>query len=130
MSNGKAGPKFRFKTPEEMQIKIDEYFETETVYTISGLAEFLGVRRQTLQKYSEIEKFFGVIDLAKGRVESYNERQLYTPKIAHGVIFSLKNNFKWRDQLDMNTKNEHEHNFPKLTKEEAENAKKAFDDEF
>jgi len=125
------GPKFKYDTPEELQEAVDRYFDENKIHTMSGLAVHLGLTRMSLVNYRRYdEKFNAILEEAKAKVEVYWETQLVTPKIAHGVIFALKNNFGWRDQLDIDSDNKHEHNFPKLTPEEAENARKAFDKEF
>jgi hypothetical protein len=127
----KAGPKFKYNTPEEMQIAVDDFFESNEIHTMSGLAEHLGMTRMSLVNYRRRdEKFADILEKAKAKVEVFWETQLLTPKVTHGVIFALKNHFGWRDQLDLDTNNKHEHNFPKLTPEEAENARKAFDKDF
>jgi hypothetical protein len=92
----------KFKTPEELQRKIDEYFdmcdENNKPYTISGLAYYLGTNRQTLLNYEERDEFFDTIKNAKARIEAFVEESLWTPKITAGVIFNLKNNFGWNDK--------------------------------
>lgn len=75
-------------------------------YTISGLAYFLGTNRQTLLNYEQKDEFFDTIRAAKARIEMFVEESLWTPKIATGVMFNLKNNFGWVDksELDQNSK--------------------------
>jgi len=80
-----------FKTPEELQSKIDEYFNgganKRTIivglgtmelpcYTICGLAYFLGFEsRQSLFDYEKKEEFTYIIKKARLRIEmSYEER--------------------------------------------------------
>jgi len=131
-----GGRPLKFNNPEELQLKIDQYFEhcreNERPFTVSGLAFFLGTNRQTLLNYEADERFFDTITLAKSRIEGYAEESLFLLRNPNGAIFNLKNNYKWRDQLDVeaNTKNTHEHKIRKLSPEEIEAAKKAFDDEF
>ena len=47
----------KFKTPEELEKRIEEYFEyakdNKEVPTVSGLAWFLGTNRQCLLRYQE-----------------------------------------------------------------------------
>jgi hypothetical protein len=65
---------------------------------IVGLASHLGTNRQTLLNYENRDEFFDTIKNAKVKIEAYAEQHLYTPKIAAGVIFNLKNNFSWKDE--------------------------------
>jgi len=116
-----AGRPLKFKSVEKLQKKIDEYFEScwaEVVigvdkegnvvrerrqvkpYTVSGLASYLDTNRQTLINYEEKEDFFDTIARAKAKIEAFTEEQLFTPKIANGVAFNLKNNFGWRDKTE------------------------------
>lgn len=103
-----GGRPLKFKTPEELQQKIDNYFESvkeprligEQLYfepiTITGLALALDTSRETLCNYEERDEFFDAIKRAKLRCENYAEKQLYMGKSAAGPIFSLKN-FGWKD---------------------------------
>lgn len=95
----------KFQSVEELQRKIDEYFEMcdeqGKPYTISGLAYFLGTNRQTLLNYEERDEYFDTIKRAKARIEAFVEESLWQPKIATGVIFNLKNNFGWQDKQNL-----------------------------
>jgi len=120
-----------FKSAEELQSKIDEYFDScydehwimdgdgkwhpvldrygnpEKIrvrpFTISGLALHLGVDRKTLLNYEEREEFFPTIKNAKTRIENYTEEQLYnsSAKNMTGIIFNLKNNYGWVDKQEV-----------------------------
>ena len=110
-----------YKSEKVLQDKIDEYFvycdaklktvESEKLgtltlpdpepYTMSGLAYWLGMDRQTLLNYSDTEQFFGTIKRARARVEGDVERRMndkatFTP----GLIFNAKNNFGWKDKTE------------------------------
>lgn len=120
----------KFETVEELSERISEYFhQCDTnikvmftkdgdpievpdpkPYTISGLAYFLGTNRQTLLNYEEREEFVDTIRAAKARIEAFVEESLWTPKIAQGVVFNLKNNFGWKEQQDINMSGEMEIN--------------------
>ena len=84
-----VGRPLLFKTPKELQEKIDEYFahcdnrvkevynkelgdhimvSDPEPYTMAGLAWFLGVDRQTILNYEERDGFFGAIKNARARV--------------------------------------------------------------
>lgn len=119
-----------YKTPEDMQIIIDEYFEwcnnravkiwddtkkseimisSPAPYTMSGLARRLGMNRRTLVDYSEKDEFLPTIKEARSRVEEdvesrMNEKHTFTP----GLIFNAKENFGWRDrnETDITSKGE------------------------
>jgi hypothetical protein len=100
-----AGRPLKFQSVEELQQKIDEYFELcdekGKPYTISGLAYFLGTNRQTLLNYEERSEFFDTITRAKAKIEAFVEESLWQPKIATGVMFNLKNNFGWQDKQNL-----------------------------
>ena len=114
-----------YKTAEEMQEKIDEYFKSceGTVLTddngdvltdkrgnvvvvgkrpptITGLALALGfTSRQSLLNYQAKKKFMDTITRAKARVEMYTEERLFDKDGASGAKFSLENNFKgWKEE--------------------------------
>lgn len=113
------GSKPRYKTPEEMQVKIDEYFEEckgtllrdhngdpiltrwgDPVFldkrppTLTGLALALGFKsRQALLTYQAKKEFVDTLLKARARVEQYNEEQLYTRDGAKGAMFNLQRNF-------------------------------------
>ena len=123
------GVQLIYRTTEELEKKIDEYFETcqdKVVYaedgnpavdkygnpvviqnppTVSGLAIFLGFAdRRSLYDYKEREIFSYTIKKAITRIEEYAEQHLYQGK-ATGAIFWLKNH-GWVDKQenDVNVK--------------------------
>lgn len=136
MSN--AGRPLKFQSIEELQRKIDEYFEScyeeswyrvegvwkpeldrygEVVkhrtkpFTISGLASFLGTTRRTLLDYEQRDdEFSHTIRASKEKIEAFVEESLWQPKIATGVMFNLKNNFAWEDKTSVQTSGETTHN--------------------
>ena len=114
-----------YKTKEEIQEKIDAYFEEckgrqmldvegEIVRdkygypviidsrppTITGLALALGfTSRQALLNYQAKEEFIDTITRAKAKVEQYAEERLFDKDGANGAKFSLANNFDgWREK--------------------------------
>jgi hypothetical protein len=115
-----------YKSVEEMQAKIDAYFEKcegtvltregEVVVdkygepvmvgrkplTITGLALALGFNsRQSLLNYQDKEEFVDTITRAKARVEQYAEERLFDKDGANGAKFSLANNFKgWKEKIE------------------------------
>lgn len=113
-----AGRPLKFKTVEELQRKIDEYFlscDCKTVividkfgkehsviqprpYTITGLAVALDTTRETLLDYNERPEFSDTIKKAKEKIHNFTEEKLFQSGIAAGVIFNLTNNWGWKNQ--------------------------------
>ena len=131
----KVGRPLKFKTPEELDEKIQAYFEScfeeewfDEVYrdefgnreltegkikkvpvrkkkqtepfTITGLAVALDTDRKTLINYEKRDEFFHTIKKAKTFIENYTEKRLYGNNVA-GVIFSLKNNYGWKEKTEL-----------------------------
>ncbi len=99
-----GGRPLKFKSVEELQNKIDAYFEycdsNNKPYTVSGLALALDTDRITLIRYEERDEFSNTIKRAKQKVENqFEERAIcgeYNPTMA---IFLMKNNFKYEDRI-------------------------------
>lgn len=114
----KVGRPLKYKTVEDLQKIIDEYFQwcdnkTKKIYdekkgaeymisdpapyTMHGLARRLGLSRQGLLDYSKRDEFLDAIKEARDMVAEDVETRLMgrTPT---GAIFNLKNNFGWRDE--------------------------------
>lgn len=131
MSESNIGRPPMYKTPEEMQAKIDAYFDScygEYVtddegnlmtdknghpvmtkprpLTITGLALALGfTTRQSLLNYEGDPAFLDTIKKAKSRIEQYAEERLFDKDGVSGAKFNLSNNFKgWseKQQIDSN----------------------------
>lgn len=105
-----ARPKL-YSSVEDMQKIIDEYFimcdEKEKPYTMSGLAYALDMDRKSLLNYSKDEKFFPTIKKAREKVEQQLEENALIGKAnSTFTIFNLKNNFNWKDAVEVNNKNE------------------------
>lgn len=120
----KMARKPKYKSPEEMQAVIDQYFADcdgkpiiaedggvlrdkfgEIVYdnakppTITGLALALGfTTRHALLSYQGKKEFMHTVLRAKSRIEEYAERRLYDRDGQRGAEFSLKYNFKWAQE--------------------------------
>lgn len=127
MSENNVGRPPAYKSVEEMQEKIDAYFEEckghvlmvdgyavtdkngnpiildEKPLTITGLALALGFNsRQSLLNYQEKEEFVDTIMRAKARVECYAEERLFDKDGANGAKFSLANNFEgWKEKREI-----------------------------
>jgi hypothetical protein len=97
-----AGRPLKFKSVEEMQAKIDSYFaacDDDNPPLISGLAYHLDMNTESLRRYAENEEFYATIKRAKQRVEMFLEKRLHQQSPV-GSIFSLKNNFGWKDKTE------------------------------
>ena len=108
----------KFKTEAELKKAVDKYFNdcdnrTVTVikygkkiklpnprpYTMSGLALALGMDRVSLVNYGKKDEFFNTVREAKIKCQQFAEEHLFTPGVAQGVIFNLKNNHVgWKDE--------------------------------
>ncbi|WNX84377.1 terminase small subunit [Agathobaculum sp. NTUH-O15-33] len=115
----------KYKTVEELQTAIDEYFQScegtvlkdedeqvvfdkfgrpvivgEKPPTVTGLALFLGFHsRQALLNYQVKKAFNDTITRAKSRCEEYAEARLFDRDGFNGARFSLTNNFRgWADK--------------------------------
>lgn len=102
-----------FKSPEILKAKCDSYFlacdAEKEPYTMTGLALYLGTNQMTLHNYrhnkydndeqtnSEDGAFQEVIEYALLKCENYAEKRLFGDKQVQGAIFSLKNNYGWKD---------------------------------
>lgn len=113
----------KYKTPEEMQERIDAYFEEckghplldadgiavrdkfgypiildAKPLTVTGLALALGfTSRLALLSYQAKPSFREIVERAKLRIENYAEMRLYDKDGANGARFNLQNNFKGWD---------------------------------
>ncbi|MEG1256624.1 terminase small subunit [Clostridium sp.] len=124
MSNkNKGGRPLKFKSPEELESRIEEYFiyakDNKEVPTVSGLAWYLDTNRQTLLKYGEADcdlfkniidddvkvMFADTIKRAKARIEAGYEQTLFNKNSAVGGIFTLKNNYNWVDKTEQVVEN-------------------------
>ena len=113
----------KYTSVEEIEIKIEQYFEDCKGYpltdekgkqifnkfgspifidvhppTVTGLALALGfTSRQALLNYQAKPAFVDTITRAKARVEQYAEERLFDRDGSNGAQFSLRNNFKGWD---------------------------------
>ncbi|MDM0716575.1 terminase small subunit [Clostridium perfringens] len=119
--SNKGGRPLKFKSPEELQAKIDAYYEwakeNKKHITITGLAWFLDTNRQTLLRYEEDDSellksvsedvrqaFRDTVKRAKARIEMEYEESLYNKNSAVGAIFTLKNNYNYVDKQEVSQK--------------------------
>jgi hypothetical protein len=97
-----AGRPPKFKTPKDMQAAVDDYFalcNDENPPLISGLAYHLDMTTESLRRYGEDDEFSATVKKAKQRVEIALEKRLQSNSPV-GAIFSLKNNFGWKDKSE------------------------------
>ena len=92
----------KYKTEEELSKGIEEYFEDckkrEKPYTMSGLANWIGIDRKTLLNYSYKDMFSPLVKKAKERVQQQIEENYLDGTFnTTAAIFNLKANFKWDD---------------------------------
>ena len=103
-----TGRPLKYKTAEELDKAIEQYYvdcqKQMRPYTMSGLAVALGIDRKTLLNYSKKDDFFPTIKKARDMVEAFTEEMLLTGKNTAGIIFSLKNNFGWKDKVEQEVK--------------------------
>ena len=84
-------------------VKVTEYLVPPTV---GGLAEFLGIHRDTWNDYCDHEKhpeFSDTTTYAQGRMHAYLERESLTRsgKDLKGVLFNLENNFGYKERMEL-----------------------------
>lgn len=114
-----GGQPLKWKSPEELKNKIDEYFEWADKaglhYMVSGLAYYLKCDLQTLLNYEHAEvngwlkrvsdvdrrKYVESIKDAKRKILMYYEEALFNRSKATGAIFTLKNNYGWKDRQEI-----------------------------
>lgn len=99
------GRPLKFKTPEEMQVGIDRYFnrceEKNLPYTIEGLAVCLGVDRWTVLNYEKKDEFSHTIKSAKEKIlQHLAERSINGELNSACTIFNMKNNFGYKDKQE------------------------------
>ncbi len=118
-----AGRKPKFTSKEQIQKRIDEYFESckgeplmvndepfldkygQPVLinvrppTVTGLALALGFHsRQSLLNYQAKAEFMDTITRAKMQVETYCEERLFDRDGQRGAEFNLRYNFRWAQE--------------------------------
>ena len=91
----------KYKTVEEFQAIVDEYFEEnkDKVLTVTGLVLHLGFSgRTSFYDYERKKEFTYAVRRARTRIEHSYELMLHKDKCT-GAIFALKN-FGWTDRIE------------------------------
>ena len=115
------GPAPKYTSGEQVEKEIQGYFEecskTDSYPTVSGLAYWLGITRETIVRYKEAVDNGEVLksldegakrdisDSVKRAYEyiqnGYEDRLVNGKTSPIGTIFALKNNFKWVDKQEV-----------------------------
>lgn len=103
------GRRFKYDDPIVLENKINEYFakcdEDSLPYTMSGLAYHLNIQRKTLLNYEKYyptyKSLFSPVKKARQKIEAQMEMRLISGMPATGLIFNLKNNFEWKDNVQL-----------------------------
>lgn len=96
-----------FETPEQLENKIKDFFDSGEHITITGLAYHLGFEsRQSFYDYEKHDEFSYIIKRTRLRVEMNYEMNLVYAKNPTGSIFALKN-MGWSDKQEIEQKTEH-----------------------
>ena len=100
------GRKLLIKNAKTLRRVAQNYFascdERGVPYTMSGLAAALGIKRTTLCSYAHRDEFSEEIEALKQRIEQQMEERMLTgASAATPSIFSLKNNYGWKDKVEI-----------------------------
>ena len=114
-----AGRPKKWKSPKELQDQIDAFYEwceaNDKRITVSRLAWWLDVDRKSLIRYERADEFnwlstvseeerkeySNTIKKAKRRIQAEYEELLYQKGSNTGAIFTLKNNYDWKDKQEI-----------------------------
>ena len=103
-TNHAGGRPRRYETPEQMEERVEAYFEQEdVVFTMTGLALFLGFteRKALWRRYGDKPEFDPILKTARTRIEEQYERRLVSGKgQVAGPIFALKQ-LGWTDSQSL-----------------------------
>lgn len=114
----------KFQDAKKLQKIIDEWFEdckeNHIIPTVTGLAVALDTSRKVLLDYENFcdnndklksldesvkREISNTIKRAKAKIEAGYEQQLLNAKNPAGVIFTLKNNYRWVDKQEIEQTN-------------------------
>jgi hypothetical protein len=93
-----AGRPLKYKTQEELQDAIDDYFINAEIPTITGLALHLGFcSRQSMYDYEKTDGFADIIKLARKRINPPCNKRKYNYKLSYSPTSRVKE----RRELDV-----------------------------
>ena len=72
-----------------------------TIPSFLGLVNYLGLDKDTVQKYGKMDGFSVSYKKVLSVIEAYTADLLQTKNNVAGVIFTLKNNFGWQDKKEL-----------------------------
>lgn len=112
MTTEKGGRPRKFNSVQELDSKLDEYFNVylkenpEELADIESLAVFLDCDRDTILNYEKIDEFFGTIKKAKTKILNIKKQNTYKGKVPVAfMIFDLKNNHGYTDKQEIDQNN-------------------------
>lgn len=117
----KGGRPLAFKSVEELQKKIDNYFleckehaapfidkmgkavviSNPLIPTIAGLAYAIGVDRQTIYNYANKDEYFDTIKKARDYIVSCIESKLVNTNANAGGVIFLAKNYGYHDKQEL-----------------------------
>lgn len=96
---------FRNRTPGSIKKSIDAYFayckKNKKPISITGLALHLKCTRAFLMDYKVTDDLGPIIQEAKLRCENSLEEKMIQGTPPTGIIFILKNNYGWKDKVEI-----------------------------
>jgi len=96
-----VGKPLKYKNVDVMSEIIDNYFiecdKKGKPYTVTGLACALNMTRDQILNYQGKREYADTLLRAKQKVAAYAEERLFDRDGARGAEFSLKCNYRWRD---------------------------------
>lgn len=95
----------KWKNVQELQEKILNYLEDckkdNRPLTVTGLANALDTSREVIVSYeNRNDEWSDTIKKVKRAIHQYTEERLVSGHNVVGVIFSLKNNWGWKDRTE------------------------------
>jgi DNA-binding XRE family transcriptional regulator len=104
----KVGRPPKYTNKEELQAKIDAYFEEcalePSIPTIAGLAYAIGLDRQTVYNYAEKDEFIDTIKTARDYVLNRIEKKLVNSTGNVGGSIFIAKNYGYKDEKTLQAK--------------------------
>lgn len=96
---------FKTGNKEIVKQKLDKYFDIckkqKKIPSMTGLAMHLKTTRQRIINYQHTDEFGDLLAHAKLRCENFLEEQMIKGTPPTGIIFILKNNYGWKDRVEV-----------------------------